>query len=378
MKKLISTVLVLCVMVISPIMSIYTSASSSFTDVGPNAWYLPAVSYCVEKGFLSGVGQNRFNPTGEVTRAQVTQTLYNKEGRKPVDSSSGKFVDVANTAWYRDAVTWCSNSNIISGTGVNTFGPEKSVTRQDLCLMTYRYVKDYLGISAEHTSDDTMAEMFIDWNSSAKYAKDALCWANESGFMKGTSSSTLSPTENVTRGQLARFIYNLERIVALANPPDPTKVFKEIAQKIEFAGTPDDNGSVFITAKRSYGNTQCITKIGLSSDKNALLFIESGNGADIETQIEFQYHVKTNSFSNVRYSYRMPAISESGDAIATIDVATHTVDSQLAFYKDDGSAFDDESLNSHAQYAASRAFDSWNTILIENGFGLFTLGFMSY
>lgn len=76
---------------------------SAFTDSDPTAWYHDGVHYCLEKDLMSGFGNGKFGPNGKLTRAQLTQILYNKEGRPSVSPDSG-FVDVAKDMWYAKAI----------------------------------------------------------------------------------------------------------------------------------------------------------------------------------------------------------------------------------------------------------------------------------
>ena len=47
----------------------------SFTDVPADAYYAGAVSWAVENGITTGVGNGHFDPTGTCTRAQIAAFL---------------------------------------------------------------------------------------------------------------------------------------------------------------------------------------------------------------------------------------------------------------------------------------------------------------
>ena len=46
-------------------------ASISFSDVQTNAWYYDTIQIAVNYGYINGVGDNRMDPLGEVTREQA-------------------------------------------------------------------------------------------------------------------------------------------------------------------------------------------------------------------------------------------------------------------------------------------------------------------
>ena len=50
-------------------------STASFTDVPADAYYASAVSWAVEHGITTGVGNGKFNPNGTCTRAQIAAFL---------------------------------------------------------------------------------------------------------------------------------------------------------------------------------------------------------------------------------------------------------------------------------------------------------------
>ena len=110
--------------------------SSGFRDVDEDAWYHEAVDYALDNGLMSGVSDREFAPGSTLTRAMVAQMLYSLEG-KPA-AGSADFADVAEGAWYADAISWAAGEGIVSGYG-DTFGPNDPITREQLAAILYRY-----------------------------------------------------------------------------------------------------------------------------------------------------------------------------------------------------------------------------------------------
>lgn len=79
MKKVLSFVLALCIMVSSAVSA--SAATQDFSDVKPGRWSYAAVNNARAKGYVNGVGNNRFDPRGTLTIAQLSQVLYNMAGR---------------------------------------------------------------------------------------------------------------------------------------------------------------------------------------------------------------------------------------------------------------------------------------------------------
>ena len=56
--------------------------------------------------------------------------------------SESSFIDVADTAYYRDAVVWAVEKGITKGTGAATFSPELACTRAQIVTFLHRYAAE--------------------------------------------------------------------------------------------------------------------------------------------------------------------------------------------------------------------------------------------
>lgn len=175
----------------------------SYGDVDTSAWYHEAVDYVLVNGLMSGYGNGVFGPNDHLSRAQLCQILYNKEGRPAVTGNSA-FTDVANGAWYFDAVTWAAENGIVGGYGGGLFGPEDNITREQLAAILYRYAqaKGY-DVSV---GEDTNILSYADALDVSEWAIPAMQWACGSGVINGVTDSTLVPQGNATRAQAATML----------------------------------------------------------------------------------------------------------------------------------------------------------------------------
>ena len=177
---------------------------SRFTDVAEDAWYYDAVSYAVDNGFMAGVGEGTFAPDATLTRAQLSQMLYALEGAPEVTGSAG-FTDVAGNAWYAKAVNWAAEQKLVSGYGDGTFGPDDALTREQLCAILRAYARgksvDVSGLADLSGYPD--AEQVSPW------AAEAMGWAVKAGLIGGMADGSLAPTGTATRAQMAQIMQNL-------------------------------------------------------------------------------------------------------------------------------------------------------------------------
>ena len=108
-----------------------------FIDVKPDSYYYKAVLWAVEQGITSGVTETAFAPDRVCTRAQATVLLWRAEG-SPAASGTHDFRDVAEGAYYADAVAWAVESGVTQGTTSTTFEPGTTCTRAQIMTFLHR------------------------------------------------------------------------------------------------------------------------------------------------------------------------------------------------------------------------------------------------
>lgn len=183
-----------------------------FTDLDVHAWYHDGVHYCLEEGLMEGYGEGIFGPNNDLSRAMLVQIFYNYENR-PTVSSGSVFDDVADGAWYADAVTWAASQSIVGGYGNGNYGPNDPITREQLAAILYRYAQ-YKGYDVS-VGEDTNILSYTDAFEISEYAVPAFQWACGAGVIEGVTESTLVPRGNATRAQVAtmlmRFCVNVAK-----------------------------------------------------------------------------------------------------------------------------------------------------------------------
>ena len=167
-----------------------------FTDVSEGDWYHDAVAYCWENGIMDGTSGTAFAPNMLLNRAMMAQVLYNLAGGTA--STVAGFPDVAASAWYADAVNWAAANGYVTGYDNGSYGPEDSLTREQLAVILYRYA----GSPAPAGSLDG----FADAASASAYAVDALRWAVGEGLLTGKDGGRLDPTGTASRAELAQIL----------------------------------------------------------------------------------------------------------------------------------------------------------------------------
>ncbi|MBR6915914.1 MAG: S-layer homology domain-containing protein [Clostridia bacterium] len=202
MKKLISLLSAFILLFVSVVPLLPASAlAPSFSDVAKDRWSYDSVIYAVENGYMNGVGGDRFDPSGHLTRGMVATVLWRREG-SPVPSAPSGFTDVAAGAWYTDAVAWAKETGVVNGMTATTFSPNGYITREQLATMLFRF-SSTAPVSVPERADLTS---FSDDEKASVWAEESLGWAVESGLINGTDGKRLAPGEGATREQFAAII----------------------------------------------------------------------------------------------------------------------------------------------------------------------------
>ena len=178
-----------------------------FTDVTKN-WAYPGIQYCVTHGIMGGMGDGTFAPTGTTTRAQIVQILYNLEGT-PAVSGTTPFTDLTAN-WYKPAILWAYQNNVVAGTSPTTFAPDQPVTREQIAVILTQYMFHVLKMERTWTPADLST--FPDGAQVSGWAKEAMQDAVALGLINGTKASDglvyLDPQGSAARQQVATILMN--------------------------------------------------------------------------------------------------------------------------------------------------------------------------
>lgn len=171
---------------------------SIFTDIQQDAWYSQAIAFVHKQGLMNGISETKFAPNAATTRGQLLTILHRFAG-SPKATATQHFLDVSDSDYYQSAITWAAQSGIVSGYGDGTFGAKNTITREQLAVLLYRFAKT----KAFETQISISLSQFGDNTAVSDYAKTAMTWAVENGFIQGTDKQMLAPKANASRAEIA-------------------------------------------------------------------------------------------------------------------------------------------------------------------------------
>ena len=137
MKKILS--FILCAVMLAG--AVVTAAGGfPFSDVKEKRWSYKAIAYVYEKELMDGVGDGKFDPAGTMTRGMVVTVLWRMKGSPKVESENA-FSDVKSGKYYSNAVIWAKANSIVNGVTEDRFDPSGKITREQLATMLNRYAQ---------------------------------------------------------------------------------------------------------------------------------------------------------------------------------------------------------------------------------------------
>ena len=269
--------ILLCAVLLISLAASACAAGSGYTDVTGDEWYAEAVAVLREKGIMDGVGDNRFDPNGIFTRAQLATVLY-RLADKPTVSGEDGFTDTEPGKWYSDAVLWASQNGIVSGYGNGLFGTTDPTTQEQLAVMLWRSAGSYV-LGSEYADVSGVENKASDW------AFDAVRWARVDGLL--TDAVAFEPAAAATRAQVADMVYRYLQLLEKFSDvdavsgatPQTDKDGKNMILKIADSEVPvtwEENPSVEalreimpLTIQMSmYGGFEQVGSIGQSITRN--------------------------------------------------------------------------------------------------------------
>ena len=175
-----------------------------FRDVSENDYFYYPAWELSEQGILAGTNKFTFAPYLTMNRAMMITLLYRIEG-EPIVEGENLFTDVPEDAWYRDAVVWATEEGLTYGVGEDRFGPDGTLTREQLATFLYRY--DWLGEEEPPLVEEDYLAGFEDADTVSDYALDALNWAAGRSIVNGMPGNKIEPSGAANRAQAATMLY---------------------------------------------------------------------------------------------------------------------------------------------------------------------------
>lgn len=168
-------------------------AAPAFSDIKGH-WAEEIINDWASRKVVNGYPDGTFKPDNFITRAEFAQVVKNLLALTA--NAENGFSDVAEGAWYYDAVMCVAKAGIMVGDG-GKFRPDDSITREEALLA---YARIVLGVGEDTLPADL--SMFKDGDEVSPWAKDRISALVREGIILGMPDGKLHPKDNITRAEL--------------------------------------------------------------------------------------------------------------------------------------------------------------------------------
>ena len=189
------------------------AASVKFTDVPSSHWAHASISEMADKGVVSGIGNNLFAPSQQLSNAEFITMLV----RQFYSDKLG----TEGSTWYAPFLAGAKSANILTGTNVgsNESLATSTINRYDMAQLMYNVLKAE-GVSTTPLSDTSKV---ADWASVPAAYQDAVSVCYNMGMLTGVDSKgTFNGTGVMDRAQAAVVMSRLLEVCSGGVPSTPT------------------------------------------------------------------------------------------------------------------------------------------------------------
>lgn len=180
------------------------ATSQRYNDMGRHGWAVDAVEFLSRDGTVQGVGNGRYNPTGQITKGDFALMLVRAFGFRA--SNTVSFKDVPADSYYAHAISVAHQLGIATGYN-GSFEPKRALTRQEAMLMVYRALQaDGNPLNNGLTAD---LSVYRDSGQIAGEAREALGALILMGVVEGDGNGTLRPLDRLNRAETACLMHRL-------------------------------------------------------------------------------------------------------------------------------------------------------------------------
>ena len=169
-----------------------------FADVADDAFYAEAVNWAYTHCVTLGTGGGKFSPDAPCTRAQAVTFLWRAMGEPEPVSADNPFSDVSESDWYCKAVLWAVENGITLGVGGGRFDPDGTCSRAQIVTFLWR--------AEGRTEPESADNPFSDVADDSWYCKPVL-WAVENRITLGVGGGRFDPDGSCSRAQIVTFLF---------------------------------------------------------------------------------------------------------------------------------------------------------------------------
>ncbi len=283
------------------------AASVKFTDVPSSHWASSSIYKMADKGIMSGIGNNLFAPSQQLSNAEFITMLV----RQFYSDKLG----AEGSTWYAPFMAAAKSANILAGTNVTA---TSTINRYDMAQLMYNVLKAE-GITTSSLSDTSKV---ADWSAVPSTYRDAVSVCYNMGMLTGVDNTgTFNGTGNMDRAQAAVVMDRLLEVCSGGTPSTPTVPEKPAGSltltndnilHLIGEGSKYENGVFYLNNSGFEGSGGCIQWV--NNGYSTLTFTV--------TVFEEDHYVAVGDYGNVEVDLRLGEVLGAGTSKTySVDIA---------------------------------------------------------
>ena len=171
-----------------------------------------SILYLAQRGIIEGKSKDKYDPQGELTRAEFMALITRVLVIKPANNKPLNFKDVKVGSWYYEYIKAAFDEKIIEGTSPTSFSPNNKVTREQMVAIIMRILNNKgITFTLESTGKDVLT--YKDSNKISSWAATDMFYGVKYGIIEGRTNTTLNPKDFATRGEAAEIVKKLYDLI---------------------------------------------------------------------------------------------------------------------------------------------------------------------
>ncbi|MBO4954181.1 MAG: S-layer homology domain-containing protein, partial [Clostridia bacterium] len=207
-----------------------TKALVNFIDLNGH-WAKSYVVPLAEEGIIKGKTANRFDPDGQITRAEFL-TLALKVANLPVEIYKESYADVDESQWFAKVAHTAQKADILAPEMVvdNRLLPDAPILREEMTAVIMRLI----GVMRGTTVDS--AHSFTDTATFAPWANEYIGKAAKLGIVTGNPDGSFNAKGSATRGEAAVMFSRLKKFLEETPLFTPAGEYSPVYDAIVYEG----------------------------------------------------------------------------------------------------------------------------------------------
>jgi hypothetical protein len=193
------------------------ATAQNYSDIQGH-WAEECIQNLSKQGILSGYSTGIFRPNNVINRAEYAAMITKafpsiRATRLPID-----FNDVSSNHWAKEAISNAYTKRFLSGYANQTFNPSQKVSRVEAFVA----LSTGLNYSVPSFPNQILNAIYDDANRIPTYARGFIAAATQQGIVITSpkprfKKRLISPSELVTRGQIAAALCQVKQLSGVAN-----------------------------------------------------------------------------------------------------------------------------------------------------------------